>query len=164
MSSCCTGRGCQQRANCAADTEKIECRIFPDFRLIAAIGAGKNRWPRQPGTGPRWRHNLPGVVARRIAPDTLRRLSAGLPDGVAVIGGTNGKTTTTRMIAAILQGDGRRVLHNRAGANLVSRLTAAALAGSSLNGQVHADIGLFETDEAALPQAVQNPPAPGGIT
>ena len=72
--------------------------------------------------------------------------------GVAVIGGTNGKTTTARMLAAILGDDGRRVLHNRAGANLVSGLTATALAGSSLAGQVRADMGLFETDEAALQQ------------
>jgi UDP-N-acetylmuramyl tripeptide synthase len=127
---------------------------FPDFRLIAAIGAGKAAGLASRALGRGGGTTLPGVVARRIAPDTLRRLSAGLPDGVAVIGGTNGKTTTTRMIAAILQGDGRRVLHNRAGANLVSGLTATALAGSSLNGQVHADIGLFETDEAALPQAL----------
>ena len=108
---------------------------FPDFRLIAAIGAGKAAGLASRALGRGGGTTLPGVVARRIAPDTLRRLSAGLPDGVAVIGGTNGKTTTTRMIAAILQGDGRRVLHNRAGANLVSGLTATALAGSSLSAE-----------------------------
>lgn len=127
---------------------------FPDFRLIAAIGAGKAAGLASRTLGRGGGTTLPGVVARRIAPDTLRRLSAGLPGGVAVIGGTNGKTTTTRMIAAILHNDGRRVLHNRAGANLVSGLTATALAGSSLGGRVRADMGLFETDEAALPQAL----------
>ncbi|MFN8500875.1 MurT ligase domain-containing protein [Kouleothrix sp.] len=125
-----------------------------DFRLLAAIGAGKaagvaSRVLRAGGGT-----TLPGVVARRIAPDALRRLSARLPQGVAVIGGTNGKTTTARMLASILSDDGRRVLHNRAGANLVTGLTATALAGSSLAGRVRADIGLFETDEAALPQAL----------
>ncbi len=126
-----------------------------DLRFAAAIAAGKatalaSRTLRVGGGT-----TLPGVVARRIAPDALRRLSAALPQGVALVGGTNGKTTTTRMLAAILSGDGRAVLHNRAGANLVTGLTATALAGSSLLGQVRADIGLFETDEAALPSALE---------
>lgn len=97
---------------------------------------------------------MPGVVARRVAPDTLRHLSARLPQGVIVVGGTNGKTTTARMIAAILHDDGRQLLHNRAGANLLSGLTSTALAGASLSGRVRAEIGLFETDEAALPDAL----------
>ena len=125
-----------------------------DLRLTAAIAAGKaaglaSRMLRRGGGT-----TLPGVVARRIAPDALRRLSAALPDGVVLMGGTNGKTTTTRMLAAILSDAGRKVLHNRAGANLVSGLTATALAGSTLGGRVRADIGLFETDEAALPRAL----------
>jgi UDP-N-acetylmuramyl tripeptide synthase len=126
-----------------------------DLRLAAAIVAGKatalaSRTLRMGGGT-----TLPGVVARRIAPDALLRLSAALPQGVALVGGTNGKTTTTRMLAAILAGDGRAVLHNRAGANLVTGLTSTALTGSSLSGRVRADIGLFETDEAALPHALE---------
>ena len=123
-------------------------------RLVAAIAAGKaagiaSRTLRTGGGT-----TLPGVVARRIAPNALRQLSAALPDGVVVVGGTNGKTTTTRMIAAILADSGRKALHNRAGANLVTGLTATALGGSTWLGQVRADMGLFETDEAALPQAL----------
>jgi lipid II isoglutaminyl synthase (glutamine-hydrolysing) len=126
-----------------------------DLRLSAAIAAGK-----AVGLASRALHvgggtTLPGVVAQRIAPDALRRLSAALPQGVAIVGGTNGKTTTTRMLAAILADDGRAVLHNRAGANLVTGLTATALAGSTLSGRVRADIGLFETDEAAMPRALE---------
>jgi UDP-N-acetylmuramyl tripeptide synthase len=98
--------------------------------------------------------NFPGAVARRIAPGILHKLTAALPQGVTLLSGTNGKTTTTRMIAELLRADGRRVLHNRAGANLISGLTATALAQSDFHGQPRADIGLFETDEAALPQAI----------
>lgn len=58
------------------------------------------------------------------------------------------------MIAAILDAGGRRVLHNRAGANLVTGITTTALAGSSLAGRQRAEMSLFETDEAALPQAL----------
>lgn len=58
------------------------------------------------------------------------------------------------MIATMLRDHGLRVLHNRAGANLVSGLTSTVLTESTIWGQLHADIGLFETDEAALPQAL----------
>jgi UDP-N-acetylmuramyl tripeptide synthase len=127
---------------------------LPNLRLVAAIGAGKaaglaSRVLRAGGGT-----TLPGLVARRIAPDTLSLLSAKLPGGVIVIGGTNGKTTTTRMLAALLGASGRRLLHNRAGANLVTGLTTTAQAGSTLAGGIRADTGLFETDEAALPQAL----------
>jgi UDP-N-acetylmuramyl tripeptide synthase len=123
-----------------------------DLRLTAAILAGKaaglaSRAMRRGGGT-----TLPGVVARRIAPATLRLLSARLPQGVVLIAGTNGKTTTARMLAACLSADGKQLLHNRAGANLVSGLTSTALAGSSAFGHISADLGLFEVDEAALPQ------------
>jgi lipid II isoglutaminyl synthase (glutamine-hydrolysing) len=125
-----------------------------NLRLAAAIIAGKAAGLASRAIGMGGGTTLPGVVARRIAPDALRRLSAALPAGVALVGGTNGKTTTTRMLAAILAADGRQVLHNRAGANLVTGLTATAVAGSTLTGRVRADMGLFETDEAALPRAL----------
>lgn len=67
-----------------------------------------------------------------------------------LVSGTNGKTTTTRMIAATLADDGRIPLHNRAGANLMSGVTATALTGASIRGRMQARIGLFETDEAAF--------------
>src|SRR5262245_2956163 len=120
---------------------------LPNLRLAAAIAAGKAAGLASRALRLGGGTTLPGVVARRVAPDTLRLLSAKLSGGVVVVGGTNGKTTTARMIAAILAADGRRVLHNRAGANLVTGLTATALSGSTLAGQVRADMGLFETDE-----------------
>jgi UDP-N-acetylmuramyl tripeptide synthase len=128
--------------------------IIASFRRLAAIALGKTaslliRALRLGGGT-----NLPGTLARAIAPDLLRHLAGGLPRGVILLSGTNGKTTTTRMIAHILRAEGLRVLHNRAGANLVSGLTATALAHSTMQGRPRADIGLFETDEAALPRAI----------
>jgi UDP-N-acetylmuramyl tripeptide synthase len=125
-----------------------------DIRLAAAIAAGKAAGMASRLLGRGGGTTLPGVVARRIAPNTLRRISAALPQGVVLVAGTNGKTTTTRMIATMLTDQKRNVLHNRAGANLVSGLTATALSGSSVTGRVRADLGLFETDEAALPDAL----------
>ena len=97
---------------------------------------------------------LPGVVARRLAPAVLHDLSAALPEGVILVTGTNGKTTTARMLAVILAASGRKVLHNRAGANLLSGLTAAAVLGADALGRPRADLALFETDEAHVAGAI----------
>jgi UDP-N-acetylmuramyl tripeptide synthase len=143
---------------CILDSRLFDRHIMPNLpnlRLAAAIAAGKTAGLASRVLRAGGGTTLPGVVARRIAPNILRYLSAALPGGVVVVGGTNGKTTTTRMIASILAADGRRVLHNRAGANLVSGLTATALGGSTVAGRVLADMGLFETDEAALPGALE---------
>lgn len=69
--------------------------------------------------------------------------------------GTNGKTTTTRMISAVLQKAGMRVIHNRSGANLITGIAVALVNSSSLSGEPRADVGLFEVDEAAFPAAVE---------
>ncbi|MCU0491533.1 MAG: MurT ligase domain-containing protein [Chloroflexaceae bacterium] len=98
--------------------------------------------------------NAPGTFARQVDPHVLERLTAALPGGVVLLSGTNGKTTTTRMLAEVLRASGQRVLHNRAGANLITGLTATAIANADGLGRPRADMGLFETDEAAFPQAL----------
>jgi UDP-N-acetylmuramyl tripeptide synthase len=122
-----------------------------DVRLFLAIAAGQLAGIASRGLRRGGGTTLPGLVARRIDPHTLRKLATRLPQGVALLSGTNGKTTTTRMIAATLAADGRALLHNRAGANLVSGVTTTALAGASPDGRLRAQIALFETDEAAFP-------------
>ncbi|MCC6313175.1 MAG: Mur ligase family protein [Thermomicrobiales bacterium] len=123
----------------------------PDPRLTAALIAAKaaglviRRMGRGGGTA------APGLIADRIDPGLLAKICDRLPSGVLVVAGTNGKTTTSRMIADILEADGHRVAHNRTGSNLV-RGVASALAGrSSLSGDPRADVGVIESDEAALP-------------
>ena len=125
------------------------------MRDIVAIWVGKlagwlsRRLGRGGGT------TLPGALARRIAPQVLTHLTAQLPRGVICVAGTNGKTTTTRMIADVIATAGWRVLHNRSGANLVAGVTTTMLAGADWRGRIHADLALFECDEAALPQIVR---------
>ena len=123
-------------------------------RATLAIAAGKaaqiasRRLGRGGGT------SLPGLIANRIDPGLLARLAARLEAGTIVVAGTNGKTTTARMLADILSRGGYTVLHNRSGANLLSGMTATFVGAASLRGRVAARIGVFEADEFALPAAL----------
>src|ERR687894_2364288 len=94
----------------------------------------------------------PGVVARRVDPRVLAKLSRRLPLGSAAITGTNGKTTTTRMISKLLQTAGVRAVNNSTGANLVTGVTAALVSDSDLSGRPASEMGLFEVDEASVPK------------
>ncbi|HEX6511362.1 MAG TPA: DUF1727 domain-containing protein, partial [Chloroflexota bacterium] len=70
---------------------------------------------------------LPGLVARRLEPGITAELGKRLRNGAVLVSGTNGKTTTSRLLAAILRARGWQVVHNRAGANLMSGITTALL-------------------------------------
>jgi UDP-N-acetylmuramyl tripeptide synthase len=85
----------------------------------------------------------------------LRRLAADLSQGAVLITGTNGKTTTARLVATLLEGLPARVVANRTGSNLIFGATAAAVARAGLDGRLRADWGVFEIDEAVLPLAVE---------
>src|SRR3954454_184095 len=95
---------------------------------------------------------VPGVVARRVDPKVLAKLSRGLARGSVAITGTNGKTTTTRMVSKILQISGVKAVNNSTGANLVTGVTAALISDTSLVGKPSSEVGLFEVDEASVPK------------
>jgi lipid II isoglutaminyl synthase (glutamine-hydrolysing) len=123
----------------------------PDPRLTAAIAAAKasggviRRLGRGGGTA------APGLIADRIDPNLLGKIAARLPEGAIVVAGTNGKTTTSRMVADALEAGGRRVAHNRSGSNLVRGVASALADRATLAGDPRADAGVIESDEAALP-------------
>jgi len=93
---------------------------------------------------------LPGLLTLKIEPDFLAKLANSFPS--IVISGTNGKTTTARIISSILEEKKLNIIHNRAGSNLERGIVSTLLKHSSLFGHVQADFGLWETDEAALPK------------
>jgi UDP-N-acetylmuramyl tripeptide synthase len=90
---------------------------------------------------------LPGLVVEKTFPGFLARRLAHLPLGVVVVSGTNGKTTTTKMVAAILA-QSHRVLTNDTGGNFVRGTITAVLEQTSWSGKTPADIAVFELDEA----------------
>ena len=85
----------------------------------------------------------------------LTKLTGRLSDGAVVVAGTNGKTTTSRMLADVLEAGGLRVVHNRSGSNLVRGVAAAFAAQATLTGDPRGQIGVIETDEAAFPEIVR---------
>src|SRR5467141_2150560 len=125
------------------------------MRRTAAVWAGKATGALSRISGRGGGTTLPGDVARAIDPDVLRKLSRDLKHGAVVITGTNGKTTTARLLSWLLEGAGHSVVSNRAGANLIFGATAAALNRAGTDGKLKADWGVFEIDEASLPKAVE---------
>lgn len=91
---------------------------------------------------------LPGLVIDRLDPDFVTRTLQGLPHGVVVVSGTNGKTTTTKMVVALLEAQGLRVFTNKTGSNFVRGVAAALLGQVDRRGQLAADIAVLELDEA----------------
>ena len=91
---------------------------------------------------------LPGLVVERIDPGYLSHALAGLPRGVVVVTGTNGKTTTTRMLVAVLRRHGLRVFTNPTGSNFTRGVISALLAEVPWSGRASADLAVLELDEA----------------
>ncbi len=98
---------------------------------------------------------LPGLVALRLAPDLLTRLARELPSGAIVIAGTNGKTTTARLVAESLRAGGVQVVHNRSGSNLPRGIAATFLEATDWLGRLDGDLAVLEVDEFALPTVVR---------
>ncbi|MCA9860125.1 MAG: DUF1727 domain-containing protein [Thermomicrobiales bacterium] len=97
----------------------------------------------------------PGLVALQIDPEVVSRIARRLPDGAVVVAGTNGKTTTSRMIADIVEASGRSVIHNRSGSNLARGVAATFVEHASLSGNPNGQMAVIESDEAALPEILR---------
>lgn len=125
-------------------------------RLSAALLAGRaaailsRRLGRGGGTV------IAGHLVPRLAPTALRDVTRSLPRGSIVVSGTNGKTTTSRLISHILRGAAWHPIHNRAGANMLSGLFTAVAQGTDWRARPRGDVGLFEVDEATIPRALQH--------
>jgi UDP-N-acetylmuramyl tripeptide synthase len=111
-------------------------------RLLRAVS---RRLGRSGGT------TAPGRMLLRLSPDALRTMAGDLDDGSILVSATNGKTTTSAMLAACLEQAGRPVVHNRAGSNMAWGVATALLDAGRQPGQ----LGLFEVDEAWLPSVAE---------
>ncbi|MBM7504721.1 Mur ligase family protein [Agromyces aurantiacus] len=98
---------------------------------------------RKPGGG----SAVPGLVVNRIAPGYLKRTLSGFPQGLVAVSGSSGKSTTTKMLVAILRAHGVDVFTNPSTANISQGLTSALLERADWRGRVPGDMAVFEMDE-----------------
>jgi UDP-N-acetylmuramyl tripeptide synthase len=113
--------------------------------LARLVRAASRRLGRTGGT------TAPGRMLLRLSPGALGRMARDLDDGALLVSATNGKTTTSAMLAACLERAGRPVVHNRAGSNMAWGVATALLDAGRDPGQ----LGLFEVDEAWLPSVAE---------
>ena len=103
------------------------------------------------GAGGTWA----GHIALFFCPTLLRRLEDNLVRGSVLITGTNGKTTTAKMLVSIFKKENRSVVFNPTGANLLNGITSALIADVDFWGRPRSEMGVFEIDEAAFPKALE---------
>lgn len=92
----------------------------------------------------------PGLYALKIDPNLVKKLSVKIKNGSVVISGTNGKTTTARILSDIIATK-YKIVHNRQGSNLLRGVASTLVKNTNLFGKVKGDFALWEADEAALP-------------
>src|SRR5919197_3687785 len=125
-------------------------------RLAAGVAAAKAVGSLARTAGRGGGTSLPGKVLTRVEPHAIGRLARRLDRGSVVISATNGKTTTSAMVASILERTGARLVHNRAGANMAGGVASALAAAARRGGRLLAgDLGLFEVDEFWLGPVVE---------
>jgi UDP-N-acetylmuramyl tripeptide synthase len=123
-----SGYGCPVRPPIPLALEAAAARAAGSLSRLAGRGGGTT---------------LPGKLLWKVDPAAIDRLAARLPRGTVLVSATNGKTTTTAMVAEILR-PRLRLATNSSGANLVSGVASTLLRARD------AELGLFEADEAAL--------------
>ncbi len=112
--------------------------------LTTVLGKGVRRAALARGGG----SAFPGLFVERFDPSYVAKVLATLPRGVVVVSGTNGKTTTTKILVDLLESQGLRVFTNRTGSNFVRGVAAALLGAVNVRGRLDADIAVLELDEA----------------
>ena len=97
----------------------------------------------------------PGLAALKIDPNLVKKLSQKIKYGSIIVSGTNGKTTTARLISDILS-NRFHLIHNRAGSNLLRGIASTMIGESSPFGKLDFNLAIWEVDEATLDAAIEN--------
>lgn len=101
---------------------------------------------------------LPGLMVERVSKNFLKHYLSQIPGGVVIISGTNGKTTTTKLVVEALELEKKRVFTNRSGSNMTRGLISAVIDHARLSGKMPYDIAVIEVDEAYAAKFVEKIP------
>ena len=121
--------------------------------LVTAKAAGRVSRLLRRGDG----QALPGLVADALMPELATILAGQFRHGVVIVTGTNGKTTTTKLLTGMLTAGGARVISNRSGSNLKQGIVSSLVAAANVRGVLRGSstVGVFEVDEATIPLIMQ---------
>lgn len=104
------------------------------------------------GTGQTWS----GHIGLKVCPNFFELIQPKLPKHLIVVSGTNGKTTTSKLITHILEKQGLKVLHNYTGANLLNGVASSLMVQSTWTGALPYDAAVLEVDEMTLPNLLKH--------
>ena len=127
-------------------------------RFTLALAAGKAAGTASRALRAGGGTSFVGKVALRIDPRVLGKVAAASDAHTVIVTGSNGKTTTCRMLAALAQAGGLTVTQNRSGSNLLQGVVSAAVRGSDLRGRMGAQLFLLEVDEATVRRVTPDVP------
>lgn len=108
------------------------------------------------GSGSTW----PGHIALSLNPDFIKQIIKKNNLKIILIAGTNGKTTTGKLIQTIFEKNGKKVFQNAAGANLLNGVASSLILNSNFSGKIDKNFAIFEIDENTLPlilKEIENP-------
>lgn len=99
---------------------------------------------------------LPGGLLSRLAPNLLSKVLKSFPQGVVVVTGSAGKSTTTKMLVAIARAHGLDVFTNPSTANIKQGFYSSIVRYSDLAGRIAGDIAILEMDEGHAAETLRN--------
>lgn len=100
------------------------------------------------GHGSTW----PGHIALKLNPNFIGQILKKSKTKIILVTGTNGKTTTAKLLQTILEESNQKVFINSSGANLLNGIASSIILKSNFVGNLNFDYAIFEVDENTLPQ------------
>ena len=104
------------------------------------------------GSGATW----PGHIALSLNKNFIKDIFKKSNTKIVLIAGTNGKTTTAKIIKSVLENAGKTVFQNSSGANLLNGIASSLIINSSLSGKMNEQYAIFEIDENVLPLILES--------
>ncbi len=103
------------------------------------------------GSGSTW----PGHVALKLDADFIEHTLNKSRLKIILVTGTNGKTTTVKLLQSILEKAGKKIFVNFSGANLTNGVASSIIQKSDLKGKLNYEYAIFEIDENTLPLVIK---------